>query len=45
LLDGELVAAMSDAAAAIGNRNADADLAELVLSVGRRRPGRRRLPR
>jgi UDP-N-acetylglucosamine--N-acetylmuramyl-(pentapeptide) pyrophosphoryl-undecaprenol N-acetylglucosamine transferase len=45
LADGELVAAMSQAAAATGNRNADAELAELVLSVGWRRPGRRRLPR
>jgi UDP-N-acetylglucosamine--N-acetylmuramyl-(pentapeptide) pyrophosphoryl-undecaprenol N-acetylglucosamine transferase len=34
LLDGELVAGMSQAAAATGNRNADADLADLVLSVG-----------
>jgi UDP-N-acetylglucosamine--N-acetylmuramyl-(pentapeptide) pyrophosphoryl-undecaprenol N-acetylglucosamine transferase len=45
LADGELVAAMAQAAAASGNRDADADLAALVLSVGRRRPGRRRLPR
>jgi UDP-N-acetylglucosamine--N-acetylmuramyl-(pentapeptide) pyrophosphoryl-undecaprenol N-acetylglucosamine transferase len=45
LLDDELVAAMGRAAAASGNRDADADLAALVLSVGRRRPGRRRLPR
>ena len=45
LLDDELVAAMAQAAAASGNRDADADLAALVLSVGRRRPGRRRLPR
>ncbi len=42
LHDGELVAAMAQAAAAKGNRNADADLAALVLQVGRRRPGRRR---
>jgi len=45
LQDEELVAAMSLAAAATGNRNADAELAELVLSVGWKRPGRRRLPR
>ncbi len=45
LLDDELVAAMAQAAAASGNRDADAQLAALVLSVGRRRPGRRRLPR
>jgi UDP-N-acetylglucosamine--N-acetylmuramyl-(pentapeptide) pyrophosphoryl-undecaprenol N-acetylglucosamine transferase len=42
LLDGELVAAMSRAAAAIGNPNADADLAALVLSVGARLRYRRR---
>src|SRR5271165_7170334 len=42
LVDGTLVAAMSQAAAATGNRNADADLAELVLSVAWKRPGRRR---
>jgi UDP-N-acetylglucosamine--N-acetylmuramyl-(pentapeptide) pyrophosphoryl-undecaprenol N-acetylglucosamine transferase len=42
LLDGELVAAMSRAAAAIGNPNADADLAALVLSVGARGRYRRR---
>ncbi len=42
VLDGELVAAMSQAAAAIGNPNADADLAALVLGVGARgRNGRR----
>ena len=35
LLDGELVAAMGQAAAASGNRDADRDLAALVLSVGR----------
>jgi UDP-N-acetylglucosamine--N-acetylmuramyl-(pentapeptide) pyrophosphoryl-undecaprenol N-acetylglucosamine transferase len=35
LLDGELVAAMGRAAAAAGNRDADRDLAALVLSVGR----------
>jgi UDP-N-acetylglucosamine--N-acetylmuramyl-(pentapeptide) pyrophosphoryl-undecaprenol N-acetylglucosamine transferase len=45
LADDELVAAMAQAAAATGNREADADLAAHVLSVGRRRPGRRRLPR
>jgi len=42
LQDGELVAAMAQAASASGNRSADADLAALVLRVGRRRPGRRR---
>jgi UDP-N-acetylglucosamine--N-acetylmuramyl-(pentapeptide) pyrophosphoryl-undecaprenol N-acetylglucosamine transferase len=36
VLDGEFVAAMSQAAAAIGNPNADADLAALVLGVGAR---------
>jgi UDP-N-acetylglucosamine--N-acetylmuramyl-(pentapeptide) pyrophosphoryl-undecaprenol N-acetylglucosamine transferase len=45
LLDGELVAAMGQAAAATGNRDADRDLAALVLSVGRgprpSRPGLR----
>jgi len=45
LLDDQLVAAMAQAAAASGNRDADGDLAALVLKVGRRRPGRRRLPR
>ncbi len=45
LLDDALVAAMSEAAAACGRRDADSDLAKLVLSVGRRRPGRRRRPR
>jgi UDP-N-acetylglucosamine--N-acetylmuramyl-(pentapeptide) pyrophosphoryl-undecaprenol N-acetylglucosamine transferase len=40
--DGELVAAMAQAAAASGNRSADTDLAALVLRVGRRRPGHRR---
>jgi UDP-N-acetylglucosamine--N-acetylmuramyl-(pentapeptide) pyrophosphoryl-undecaprenol N-acetylglucosamine transferase len=45
LADGELVSAMSQAAAATGSRSADADLAGLVLSVGWKRPGRRRLPR
>jgi UDP-N-acetylglucosamine--N-acetylmuramyl-(pentapeptide) pyrophosphoryl-undecaprenol N-acetylglucosamine transferase len=40
VLDGELVAAMSRAAAALGNRDADKQLAELVLSVGRQRAGR-----
>jgi UDP-N-acetylglucosamine--N-acetylmuramyl-(pentapeptide) pyrophosphoryl-undecaprenol N-acetylglucosamine transferase len=42
LHDDELIAAMAQAAAASGNRDADADLASLVLRVGRRRPGRRR---
>jgi len=42
LHDDELIAAMAQAAAASGNRDADADLAALVLRVGRRRPGRRR---
>jgi len=45
LLDGELVAAMGRAAASTGNRDADRDLAALVLSVGRgprpAPPGRR----
>jgi UDP-N-acetylglucosamine--N-acetylmuramyl-(pentapeptide) pyrophosphoryl-undecaprenol N-acetylglucosamine transferase len=36
LLDGELVAAMSRAARASGNPNADADLADVVLEVGTR---------
>ncbi len=45
LVDDELVSAMAQAAAASGNRDADADLAALVLKVGRRRPGRRRRPR
>ncbi|HXW47455.1 MAG TPA: UDP-N-acetylglucosamine--N-acetylmuramyl-(pentapeptide) pyrophosphoryl-undecaprenol N-acetylglucosamine transferase [Streptosporangiaceae bacterium] len=45
--DGDRVAAMSRAAAAAGNRNADADLAALVLEVGtggrqRRTGGRQR---
>jgi len=44
--DGDRVAAMSRAAAAAGNRNADADLAALVLEVGtggrQRRAGGRR---
>jgi UDP-N-acetylglucosamine--N-acetylmuramyl-(pentapeptide) pyrophosphoryl-undecaprenol N-acetylglucosamine transferase len=35
LLDGELVAAMGQAAAASGNRDADRDLAALVLRAGR----------
>ena len=35
LLDRERVAAMSRAAAAAGNRNADTELADLVLAVGR----------
>jgi UDP-N-acetylglucosamine--N-acetylmuramyl-(pentapeptide) pyrophosphoryl-undecaprenol N-acetylglucosamine transferase len=34
LLDGELVAAMSRAAAASGNRTADAELADAVLDLG-----------
>ncbi|MGO8959792.1 MAG: undecaprenyldiphospho-muramoylpentapeptide beta-N-acetylglucosaminyltransferase [Streptosporangiaceae bacterium] len=42
LTDGTLVGAMSQAAAATGNRSADADLAKLVLSVAWKRPGRRR---
>ena len=45
LADGELVAAMAQAAAATGNRSADEELASLVLQVGRRRPGRRRRPK
>jgi UDP-N-acetylglucosamine--N-acetylmuramyl-(pentapeptide) pyrophosphoryl-undecaprenol N-acetylglucosamine transferase len=45
LLDGELVATMSEAAAGTGNRDAGTQLAELVLKVGWRRPGRRRLPK
>ncbi len=45
LTDGQRVAAMSQAAAASGNRTADADLAALVIGVAKRRPGRRRLPR
>jgi len=45
LADGARVAAMSEAAAASGHKDAAADLAALVLSVGRRRPGRRRRPR
>src|SRR5215469_14719704 len=41
LLDGELVAAMGQAAATAGNRDADRDLAALVLRVGRSpRPAR-----
>jgi len=42
LHDGELIAAMAQAAAATGNTSADTELASLVLQVGRRRPGRRR---
>jgi UDP-N-acetylglucosamine--N-acetylmuramyl-(pentapeptide) pyrophosphoryl-undecaprenol N-acetylglucosamine transferase len=42
LHDRALIAGMAQAAAASGNRDADADLAALVLRVGRRRPGRRR---
>jgi UDP-N-acetylglucosamine--N-acetylmuramyl-(pentapeptide) pyrophosphoryl-undecaprenol N-acetylglucosamine transferase len=44
LLDGELVSAMSRAAASTGNPNADAELAALVLSVGRARPAGRDSP-
>jgi UDP-N-acetylglucosamine--N-acetylmuramyl-(pentapeptide) pyrophosphoryl-undecaprenol N-acetylglucosamine transferase len=45
LLDGELVAAMGRAAAASGNRDADRDLAGLVLTAGRGpRRSRRSLP-
>jgi UDP-N-acetylglucosamine--N-acetylmuramyl-(pentapeptide) pyrophosphoryl-undecaprenol N-acetylglucosamine transferase len=40
LTDGELVAAMARAAAASGNRTADAELARAVLSVGQERPAR-----
>jgi UDP-N-acetylglucosamine--N-acetylmuramyl-(pentapeptide) pyrophosphoryl-undecaprenol N-acetylglucosamine transferase len=42
LHDGELIAAMAQAAAASGNRKADADLAALVLRVGQRQLGHRR---
>jgi UDP-N-acetylglucosamine--N-acetylmuramyl-(pentapeptide) pyrophosphoryl-undecaprenol N-acetylglucosamine transferase len=42
LHNGEQIAAMAQAAAASGNRNADAELAALVLRVGRRRHGHRR---
>jgi UDP-N-acetylglucosamine--N-acetylmuramyl-(pentapeptide) pyrophosphoryl-undecaprenol N-acetylglucosamine transferase len=45
LRDRAEIAAMSEAAAATGHKNAAAELAALVLSVGRRRPGRRRRPR
>jgi UDP-N-acetylglucosamine--N-acetylmuramyl-(pentapeptide) pyrophosphoryl-undecaprenol N-acetylglucosamine transferase len=45
LHDGARVAAMAEAAAASGHKNAAAELAAIVLSVGRRRPGRRRRPR
>ncbi len=46
LLDGELVAAMAQAAASAGNRNADAELADVVLEVGvRSAAGRRRAER
>jgi len=45
LTDPGRIAAMSQAAAASGNRDADADLAAIVIGVARRRPGRRRLPR
>ena len=45
LQDGARVAAMAEAAAAAGHKDAAAELAGLVLSVGRRRPGRRRKPR
>ena len=45
LLDDELVAAMGQAAAATGNRDADRDLAALVLRAGRGpRPARRARP-
>jgi UDP-N-acetylglucosamine--N-acetylmuramyl-(pentapeptide) pyrophosphoryl-undecaprenol N-acetylglucosamine transferase len=39
------LAAMARAAAASGSPRADADLAGLVMSIGWKRPGRRRLPR
>jgi len=42
LHDGEQIAVMAQAAAASGNRDADTDLAALVIRVGRRRRGRRR---
>ena len=45
LTDRQQVAAMSQAAAASGSRDADADLAAVVIGVARRRPGRRRLPK
>jgi UDP-N-acetylglucosamine--N-acetylmuramyl-(pentapeptide) pyrophosphoryl-undecaprenol N-acetylglucosamine transferase len=45
LADRARVAAMAEAAAASGHKDAAAELAELVLSIGRRRPGRRRRPR
>jgi hypothetical protein len=45
LHDDARLAAMSQAAAVSGNPRADADLAELVMSVGWKRPGRRRLPK
>jgi UDP-N-acetylglucosamine--N-acetylmuramyl-(pentapeptide) pyrophosphoryl-undecaprenol N-acetylglucosamine transferase len=41
LLDGELVAAMSQAAAASGNRAADTELAALVLEIGGTAPAPR----
>jgi UDP-N-acetylglucosamine--N-acetylmuramyl-(pentapeptide) pyrophosphoryl-undecaprenol N-acetylglucosamine transferase len=45
LLDRARVGAMAEAAAASGHKDAATELAALVLSVGRRRPGRRRRPR
>jgi UDP-N-acetylglucosamine--N-acetylmuramyl-(pentapeptide) pyrophosphoryl-undecaprenol N-acetylglucosamine transferase len=42
LHNSELIATMAQAAEASGNRKADADLAALVLRVGRRRTGHRR---
>jgi UDP-N-acetylglucosamine--N-acetylmuramyl-(pentapeptide) pyrophosphoryl-undecaprenol N-acetylglucosamine transferase len=45
LHDDARLAAMSQAAAVSGNPRADADLAEIVMSVGWKRPGRRRLPK
>src|SRR5579862_8267010 len=44
VLDAELVAAMSEAAAATGNRDADTELAAEVMTIIRG-PGRRRAPR
>jgi UDP-N-acetylglucosamine--N-acetylmuramyl-(pentapeptide) pyrophosphoryl-undecaprenol N-acetylglucosamine transferase len=40
LLDPELIARMSQAAASVGNPNADAELASLVLAAARSRPAR-----
>jgi UDP-N-acetylglucosamine--N-acetylmuramyl-(pentapeptide) pyrophosphoryl-undecaprenol N-acetylglucosamine transferase len=45
LTDRPRLAAMSQAAAASGNRDADTELAALVIGVAKRRPGRRRLPK